>query len=211
MVFKDQLVRCGACGTEFVYTVREQRRRAEQGLPLDAPAFCPDCRTADARLAGVADEMDESAEQAEWASAPAPAVAAPAAPAPREADRRGPSTGSRGRADGGRAPRGGRPDRPGGGRDQGRRGAGRPGRPDGRPRGPRQTELRFRFVGIVKWFDETKGYGFIAQEDNGDELFVHSSGIIAAGVRSLAEGQPVEYEVEHTARGLQAVDVIPLA
>jgi len=49
MVFRDMLLRCGACGKEFVYTVREQRQRQQQGLPTDPPAFCSDCRVADVR------------------------------------------------------------------------------------------------------------------------------------------------------------------
>ena len=201
MVFKDQIVRCAACGTEFVYTVREQRQRAERGLSLDPPTFCPDCRGADARLA----EAEQVRPAAATASLGAPATA------PRGQRSSGPEgryrTGARpgGRSGGGR-PGGGRPER--GARSCGGRGD----KPGGRAprRGPRQTELRFRFVGIVKWFDEQKGYGFIAQDESGDELFVHSSGILVEGERLLAEGQPVEFEVEHTPRGLQAVDVIPL-
>jgi hypothetical protein len=59
MAFRDQLIRCGACGSEFVYTVREQRKRAEMGLPTDPPAFCPDCRGADVRLADAATLTDQ--------------------------------------------------------------------------------------------------------------------------------------------------------
>jgi len=65
-------------------------------------------------------------------------------------------------------------------------------------------------MGTVKWFDGDRGYGFIAQE-TGEELFVHASAIIAGGQAWLQEGQPVEYEIEYTPRGLQAVDVVPLA
>jgi CspA family cold shock protein len=65
-------------------------------------------------------------------------------------------------------------------------------------------------VGTVKWFNATKGYGFIAQEDGG-EVFVHLSGVLTEGVTELEIGTPVEFEIEHTARGPQAVDVIQLA
>lgn len=75
---------------------------------------------------------------------------------------------------------------------------------------PRQTELRVRYVGTVKWFDPTRGYGFIA-EDDGGELFLHASGILVPDASMLQEGTPVEYEVERTGRGPQAVDVVPLA
>lgn len=74
----------------------------------------------------------------------------------------------------------------------------------------RQTELRVRYVGTVKWFDPTRGYGFIA-EDDGGELFLHASGILIPDAAMLHEGTPVEYEIERTGRGPQAVDVVPLA
>jgi CspA family cold shock protein len=67
-----------------------------------------------------------------------------------------------------------------------------------------------RYVGIVKWFDPARGYGFIA-DDEGGELFLHASGILLADPTTMREGTPVEYEIEHTGRGPQAVDVVPLA
>lgn len=67
-----------------------------------------------------------------------------------------------------------------------------------------------RYYGTVKWFNESKGYGFITQE-SGDDLFVHYSGIEGEGFKVLTEGQRVEYEVEHTRKGPQAVHVIPLS
>lgn len=65
-----------------------------------------------------------------------------------------------------------------------------------------------RFVGTVKWFNGTKGYGFIARE-GGEDVFVHYSAIQASGYRNLAEGQKVEFSIERGPKGLQAVDVIP--
>jgi CspA family cold shock protein len=73
-----------------------------------------------------------------------------------------------------------------------------------------QTELRVRHVGAVKYFNEQKGFGFIASEDEG-EIFVHLSGLLDPATKVLEVGSPVEFEIEHTARGPQAVDVIPLA
>jgi CspA family cold shock protein len=50
-------------------------------------------------------------------------------------------------------------------------------------------------TGTVKWFNETKGYGFIQPDDGGNDVFVHISAVERAGFRSLAEGQKVSYEV----------------
>ncbi|WP_418992328.1 cold-shock protein [Alistipes sp.] len=60
--------------------------------------------------------------------------------------------------------------------------------------------------GQVKWFDSKKGYGFITGE-NGKEIFVHFSGIVTDGFKSLNEGQAVEFEVGNGAKGEQAVNV----
>jgi CspA family cold shock protein len=66
-----------------------------------------------------------------------------------------------------------------------------------------------RIKGTVKWFNGTKGYGFIARE-NGPDVFVHYSAIRGNGFRSLEEGQKVEFTVEQGPKGAQASDVIPL-
>jgi len=63
--------------------------------------------------------------------------------------------------------------------------------------------------GTVKWFNNSKGYGFI-QQDNGDELFVHFSGIKGQGFRTLREGQAVEFDIEQDPKGPRAVNVVPL-
>lgn len=60
--------------------------------------------------------------------------------------------------------------------------------------------------GVVKWFNDAKGYGFI-QRENGSDVFVHYSAIAGEGFRSLAEGQQVEFEVEEGPRGLNARNV----
>ena len=64
-------------------------------------------------------------------------------------------------------------------------------------------------IGTVKWFNESKGYGFIAPQDGGDDVFVHYSAIEGSGFRTLAEGQKVNFEVERGPKGLQAANVIP--
>ncbi len=58
----------------------------------------------------------------------------------------------------------------------------------------------------IKWFDERKGYGFIAQED-GKDVFVHFSSITMAGFKTLAEGDEVTFDVEENERGLVAKNV----
>ena len=60
--------------------------------------------------------------------------------------------------------------------------------------------------GLVKWFNDAKGCGFITQED-GQDVFVHYSAIQASGFRSLAEGDRVEFEVTRGPKGLQASNV----
>lgn len=64
-------------------------------------------------------------------------------------------------------------------------------------------------TGTVKWFNNSKGFGFIAPQDGGDDVFVHFSAIKSEGYRTLSEGQSVSYEVEQGPKGLQATDVVP--
>jgi CspA family cold shock protein len=62
-------------------------------------------------------------------------------------------------------------------------------------------------VGTVKFFNVTKGFGFIAPDDGGKDVFVHATAVEAAGMRSLAEGQKVEFDIEPDARGQKAVNL----
>ena len=64
-------------------------------------------------------------------------------------------------------------------------------------------------AGTVKWFNEKKGFGFIEQNDGGDDVFVHHSNIEMEGFKYLQEGQAVEYEVEQGPKGLHATNVRP--
>jgi len=66
-----------------------------------------------------------------------------------------------------------------------------------------------RITGTVKWFNESKGFGFISRE-GGEDVFVHFSAITADGFRTLAEGQKVEFTIEQGAKGPQAVNVVGL-
>ena len=76
---------------------------------------------------------------------------------------------------------------------------------------PRESRLKggeslMRVTGTVKWFNDAKGYGFIARE-NGDDVFVHYSAISGSGFRSLSEGQAVEFDVVDGPKGKQAANV----
>ncbi|NCO36040.1 MAG: cold-shock protein [Armatimonadetes bacterium CG2_30_59_28] len=64
--------------------------------------------------------------------------------------------------------------------------------------------------GTVKWFNESKGFGFIEQEAGGKDVFVHFSAISGDGFRNLAEGQSVEFDIEEEPRGLKACNVVIL-
>ena len=61
--------------------------------------------------------------------------------------------------------------------------------------------------GKVKWFNDSKGYGFIEQE-SGDDVFVHHSSIQGEGFKTLEEGQDVEFDIEQDAKGSKAVNVV---
>jgi len=64
-----------------------------------------------------------------------------------------------------------------------------------------------RINGTVKWFNKTKGYGFLARE-GGEDVFVHFSAIQGDGFKNLLEGQKVEFTVEQGPKGLQAANVV---
>lgn len=64
-------------------------------------------------------------------------------------------------------------------------------------------------TGTVKWFNESKGFGFISPSDGGDDVFVHFRAIVGDGFKTLTEGQTVSYQVEQGPKGLQAAQVEP--
>jgi len=64
-------------------------------------------------------------------------------------------------------------------------------------------------AGIVKWFNDAKGFGFITPDDGGKDLFAHFSEIQAGGFKSLAEGQRVEFDVKQGAKGPMAAQIRP--
>ena len=65
-------------------------------------------------------------------------------------------------------------------------------------------------TGTVKWFNPGKGFGFITQENGGEDVFVHFRAILSNGFKSLDEGQRVSYEIERGQKGLQAANVTAL-
>lgn len=65
-------------------------------------------------------------------------------------------------------------------------------------------------TGQVKWFNESKGFGFIEQQDGGKDVFVHFSAIMTDGFKTLAEGQRVEFSIQDSPRGPTAANVVTL-
>jgi CspA family cold shock protein len=68
-------------------------------------------------------------------------------------------------------------------------------------------EVVIMATGTVKWFNESKGFGFITPDDGGKDVFAHFSAIASDGFRTLAEGQQVTFDVEEGPKGLQATNI----
>ncbi|WP_318491458.1 cold-shock protein [Photobacterium leiognathi] len=65
-------------------------------------------------------------------------------------------------------------------------------------------------LGLVKWFNEEKGFGFLTQNNGGADVFVHCRAIASEGFKTLTEGQKVSFDVEQGQKGLQAANVVSL-
>ena len=65
-------------------------------------------------------------------------------------------------------------------------------------------------IGTVKFFNVSKGFGFIAPDGGGKDVFVHASALEAAGLRALAEGQKVSFDIQPDARGSKAANIQPV-
>ena len=68
-----------------------------------------------------------------------------------------------------------------------------------------------RILGTVKWFSRVKGYGFIEPDGGPKDVFVHYTAIVGEGYRNLEEGQRVEFDIEETGKGPQAVQVVAVS
>ena len=168
--FADQLLTCEQCGRQFVFTVEQQRRRADLGLPSEAPSLCPICAPADYAAPVETPPRQEHREER------SPARVAPAAAAPsRPKTEREPVRDASGK------------------RERQESGAG----------------FTVRSLGHVKWYDDERGYGFIVDEETGEEYFVHQSAL-ESGMTTLLEGQLVEFEVVHRQKGPEAVYILTL-
>jgi CxxC-x17-CxxC domain-containing protein len=203
---EDQIIKCADCGTEFLFTAGEQTFYASKGL-THAPTRCRNCR--DARRTNRSEGGGgggRSYGPPRSSGAPGGAKtlydavcdncgAATQVPFP---------------------PTAGRPvycrdcfqsKKPqGAGRSEAPRGGGRGGPSRG---APVMTSAGPRVQGAVKWFNEGKGFGFIAS-DAGEEVFVHFSAIQGSGFRSLTEGDRVEFDVVEGNKGKQAANVVKI-
>jgi CspA family cold shock protein len=66
-------------------------------------------------------------------------------------------------------------------------------------------------TGIVKWFNDAKGFGFITPDEGGEDVFAHFSAISTSGFRSLKEGQKVQFDIVQGPKGKQASNITPIA
>jgi len=192
MIFTDKLIRCVSCGEEFVFTAGEQEFYKNRGLAHE-PTRCKSCREArkttrggNGHSTGASFGGDRElhlvvcSECGNETQVPfLPTSGRPVFCRDCYRSRRPEPVGVS------------------------------TGRTMGRPSAPRtmgEVSAEGRLHGSVKWFNESKGYGFIALED-GEDVFVHYSSIQGDGFRTLTNGDQVEFDVVDGERGRQAANV----
>jgi CxxC-x17-CxxC domain-containing protein len=221
---EDKSITCVDCGEEFLFTAGEQAFYRERGL-TNEPTRCKSCREkrkvgrpggggGGGGMGGGGGSYGRSSEKQMY-----PATCSncgrdtevpfmPTSGRPvlcRDCFNASKGTGAGAGAGYGGGGGGGRGSRDGGGGGHsGGRGGARPARASSpsAPTGPSEG----RVTGSVKWFNDAKGFGFIAT-DSGEDVFVHFSAIGASGFRSLAEGERVEFDLVSGPKGKQAANV----
>jgi CxxC-x17-CxxC domain-containing protein len=202
---EDRHITCVDCGEDFIFTAGEQEFYSSKGL-TNAPTRCKRCRDA-RKLTRGEGAVGGGGRAARGGGGGGEMYTAVCSDCGVETQVPFMPTGGRPvycrdcyqnhRGEGG-AGRGSRGARGGGG--------GGP-RHGGAPSGPaRPAPTGERSSGAVKWFNESKGFGFI-QDDGGEDVFVHFSAIQGAGFRTLAEGERVEYDVVMGPKGKQAANL----
>jgi CxxC-x17-CxxC domain-containing protein len=193
---EDQYLKCSDCGEEFIFTAGEQAFYREKGL-THAPTRCRRCRENRRAQRGDGGHGGAGAEGGRSMGAGGGSRELHAARCSQcGAETMVPFVPSAGRAVYCRdCYRQHRPDRP----------AARPARAP-RPATAGEAATGTRMQGAVKWFNESKGFGFIL-DDGGEEVFVHFSAIQADGFKSLNQGDRVEFDVVPSEKGRQAANV----
>jgi CxxC-x17-CxxC domain-containing protein len=209
---EDQVLTCADCGEQFVFTAGEQSFYREKGL-THAPTRCKRCREnrrsqrsdgnggggGHSRMSGNSSNKELHPARCSNCGAETMVPFVPTAGRPvlcrdcfrQSRPERGPGTG---------ATAGPSHARPGGGRPE---------------RSSRSTATSaavsgVRMQGAVKWFNESKGFGFI-QDDGGEDVFVHFSAIQGDGFKTLSEGDRVEFDVVPGEKGRQAANVVRIS
>ena len=213
---QDRVIKCVDCGEEFTFTTGEQEFYRDHGL-TNAPTRCKGCREARKGQRGGGPGGGGGGRRFD-APRGGPGAAKPTFPVvcascgietmvpfkptnDRPVYCRGCFDARKPAGDSGRE----------------RRGVPRSARataPHGAPRGvaphtPRPVPGGPRSQGVVKWFNEAKGFGFV-QSDGGEEVFVHFSALSGSGFRTLTEGDRVEFDVAEGPKGKQAANVVKL-
>jgi len=221
---EDKSITCVDCGEEFLFTAGEQAFYRERGL-TNEPTRCKSCREkrkvgrpggggGGGGMGGGGGSYGRSSEKQMYPATCSNCGRDTEVPFMPTSGRpvlcrdcfnaskgtvAGAGAGYGGGGGGGRGSRDG-----GGGGHSGGRGGARPARASSpsAPTGPSEG----RVTGSVKWFNDAKGFGFIAT-DSGEDVFVHFSAIGASGFRSLAEGERVEFDLVSGPKGKQAANV----